>query len=130
MTVTDERGTITALPILPAADIGAAFAEVSRWIERHPAGCPDTGGRDLVVSFRVQGGSRAERIAYVHEFADWLGVPAIWRYGTCFAQRRFGGPGPGVILECHTTPDPDAAHLARTTAPAGDAPEGEGAEAA
>ena len=86
----------------------SVLAEVSMYFEDRPDGRPPV---NAVLSLKAPPAlTRAERVAWVQEMADWLGVDKTERYGTHFAQRLFTDERGGrIVVEAHTTPDKNAA---------------------
>ena len=58
--------------------------------------------------------SREDKIAVVEAVAAALGVSPVWRNGVLYACREFGP----LLLECHYTPDHDAAFALQRSAKA------------
>ena len=115
--LTDRERELATAAQGPGTGMCLALADLELYWENHREHAPDV--HELRVNIRIiAAGSITDRLAAVQAVADWLGVEVHERYGTHFAQRRFGTGADSVIVEAHFTPDQDAAHAQRAAAKA------------
>jgi len=115
--LTDRERELAIARQGPGTGMCLALADLELFWENHRKNAPDV--HELRLNIRIDGdGSVQDRIGAVQAVADWLGVKVDERYGTHFAQRRFGTGADSIIVEAHFTPDQDAAQAQRVVAKA------------
>ncbi len=101
-----RSGVDTALLLIGLVDLEVFY-------RTHP-GAPLPQQPTLSIRVPDSAESREEKIAAVEAVAAALGVSPVWRNGVLYACREFGP----LLLECHYTPDHDAAFALQRSAKA------------
>ena len=89
------------------------LVDLTVFYRTHPS-APLPDGRVLSIRVPDSAHTREERVGAVTAIAEALGVVPQWRHGVLYAAREFGS----LLLECHYTPDFDAAQALRVAAKA------------